>query len=217
MKINLNVSVLAVFSLILAGLGGCTKGCNNGVTNPTSAPATNTAVTGQSASASPGASVAPNATGQKAPDLEVDTASGLSHATVTITTDKGKIKFKFYSKDAPNTVARFVELIQKGFYNGLTFHRVEDWVIQGGDPTGTGTGGSGQRLKAEFNGRKHKEGTLGMARSADPDSADSQFYIVFATQPHLDGNYTVFGQVTEGMDVAHKIQRGDKMTSVTIE
>lgn len=142
---------------------------------------------------------------------------GLSKATVSIKTAKGDIQFKFYSKDAPNTTQRMVELIQKGFYNGLTFHRVESWVIQGGDPTGTGTGGSGQRLKAEFNLRKHREGTVGMARSMDPDSADSQFYITFTTQPHLDNNYTVFGQVTQGMDIVRKIQKGDVMTTVSVQ
>jgi cyclophilin family peptidyl-prolyl cis-trans isomerase len=195
--------------LLAVGLAGCTKGCKPEVANP---------------EATPVASVAPQAAGpgetaqpaQGPVDLAVD-ATGLSHATVTIETPRGKIKFKFYSKDAPKTTDRLVELIQKGFYNGLTFHRVEDWVIQGGDPTGIGSGGSGQRLKAEFNLRKHREGTLGMARSMDPDSADSQFYIVFTTAPHLDGQYTVFGQVIEGMDVVRKIQKSDKMLRVSIQ
>jgi cyclophilin family peptidyl-prolyl cis-trans isomerase len=151
------------------------------------------------------------------PDLTVD-ANGLSKATVILTTTQGTIRFKFYPKDAPKTVARLIELINQGFYNGLTFHRVmPDFVIQGGDPQGTGTGGSGQRLDAEFNARKHVEGTMAMARAADPNSADSQFYIALSPQPHLDNAYTVFGQVIEGMDVARKIQKGDKMTSVIIE
>lgn len=162
----------------------------------------------------PGA--APSTAAVMPADLNVD-ANGLSKVTVTIATKKGNIKFKFFSKDAPTTSGRMVELIQKGFYNGLIFHRVENWVIQGGDPTGTGTGGSGQRLKAEFNARKHKEGTVGMARSMDPDSADSQFYITFGTQPHLDNQYTVFGQVIEGMDVARKTEKGDVMSSVTLQ
>jgi cyclophilin family peptidyl-prolyl cis-trans isomerase len=145
-------------------------------------------------------------------------SNGLSQATVVLTTTKGVIKYKFYAKDAPKTTARIVELIQQGFYNGLTFHRVvPGFVIQGGDPIGNGTGGSGQKLSAEFNERRHLEGTVAMARAADPNSADSQFYISLGRHPHLDRSYTVFGQVTEGMDVAKQIAVGDRMTSVTIE
>lgn len=151
------------------------------------------------------------------PDLTVDEA-GLSKAVVTIETEKGTIKFRFYAKDAPNTVARIVQLVQSGFYDGLTFHRVvPDFVIQGGDPSGNGTGGSGQHLKAEFNSRKHIAGTVAMARAQDPDSADSQFYIALGAIPHLDGGYTVFGQVSEGIDVVKKIAIGDKMTKVTVQ
>lgn len=149
--------------------------------------------------------------------LEVD-ANGLSKASAVIQTTRGKIVFKFYTQDAPRTVHRIVELIQKGFYDGLTFHRVvPGFVIQGGDPTGTGMGGSGQKLKAEFNSRKHIPGAVAMARSQDPDSADSQFYISLGTHPHLDNQYTVFGQVVEGQEVANQIQVGDRMTSFTIE
>jgi peptidylprolyl isomerase/peptidyl-prolyl cis-trans isomerase B (cyclophilin B) len=142
----------------------------------------------------------------------------MSRATVILTTSQGVIKFKFYPKDAPNTVKRLVELINQGFYNGLAFHRVvPGFVIQGGDPLGNGKGGSGQTLKAEFNDRRHVEGAVAMARAGDPDSADSQFYISLGTHPHLDHSYTVFGQVIEGMDVARKIKPGDKMTNVIIE
>ena len=151
------------------------------------------------------------------PDLTLD-ANGLSRATAVIFTNKGVIRFKFYPKEAPNTVKRIIELINQGFYNGLAFHRVvPGFVIQGGDPSGNGTGGSGQKLKAEFNDRRHVEGALAMARASDPDSADSQFYIALAAQPHLDHSYTVFGLVVEGIDVVHKIEAGDKMTSVVIE
>jgi cyclophilin family peptidyl-prolyl cis-trans isomerase len=150
-------------------------------------------------------------------DLTTD-EQGLSKSIVSIETEKGKIEFKFYPKDAPQTVNRIVELIQKGFYNGLTFHRVvPGFVIQGGDPEGRGTGGSGQKLKAEFNARKHIPGAVAMARSQDPDSADSQFYIALGTIPHLDGNYTVFGQVISGQDVVEKIAVDDKMTKVEIK
>ncbi|NDD91109.1 peptidylprolyl isomerase [bacterium] len=150
-------------------------------------------------------------------DLNTDSL-GLSKSTVIITTTKGVMKYKFYSKDAPKTVARMVELIQQGFYNGLTFHRVvPGFVIQGGDPSGNGTGGSGKKLPAEFNSRRHVEGSVAMARAADPNSADSQFYISLGRHPHLDGQYTVFGQLVEGQSVASQIAVGDRMTSVTIE
>jgi len=150
-------------------------------------------------------------------DLTTDDA-GLSKAVVTIETPKGTIKFRFYTKDAPTTTARFVELIQSNFYNGLNFHRVEPgFVIQGGDPNGNGTGGSGKKLNAEFNSRKHLLGTVAMARAQDPNSADSQFYIALNPIPSLDGSYTVFGQVSEGIDVVQKIAVGDKMTKVTVQ
>jgi len=151
------------------------------------------------------------------PDLTVDT-NGLSKATILLTTSEGLVKFKFYPKDAPKTVKRLIELINKGFYNGLSFHRVvPGFVVQGGDPVGNGTGGSGQRLDAEFNERRHVEGTVAMARASDPNSADSQFYISLGTFPHLDHNYTVFGQVVEGMDVVRKIKLGDKIVSAVIQ
>jgi cyclophilin family peptidyl-prolyl cis-trans isomerase len=139
---------------------------------------------------------------------------------VTIETDKGNIVFEMYPDVAPKTVARITDLIKQGFYNGLTFHRVEPgFVIQGGDPNGNGTGGSGVKLKAEFNKKPHLLGTVAMARANDPDSADSQFYICLGPQPFLDGKYTVFGQVTDkaSLDVIQKIQRGDVMRKVTLK
>jgi len=138
--------------------------------------------------------------------------------TAVLETTKGVIKFKFFEADAPNTVANFIKLADKKFYDGLTFHRVEPgFVIQGGDPAGNGTGGPGYNIKAEFNKNPHLEGTVAMARAASPDSAGSQFYICLAPAPFLNGQYTVFGQVTEGLDVVHKIQVGDKMTKVYIQ
>lgn len=141
-----------------------------------------------------------------------------------IETDKGTIKFTFYPQDAPNHVGAFVELAQKGFYDGTKFHRVEpNFVIQGGDPLSktddpmVGTGGPGYMLAQEFNSRQHLDGSVAMARSQDPNSAGSQFYICLGPQPFLDGQYTVFGQVTEGMDVVKQITVGDVMKSVTIE
>jgi peptidylprolyl isomerase/peptidyl-prolyl cis-trans isomerase B (cyclophilin B) len=150
------------------------------------------------------------------PDLTTD-ANGLSKVTAVIAINGETIQFKFYPKDAPKTVKRFIELINQGFYNGLTFHRVvPGFVIQGGDPLGNGMGGSGQKLDAEFNDRRHMEGAVAMARASDPNSADSQFYICLGTLPHLDHNYTVFGQVIEGMDVVRKVKVGDKITTLSL-
>ena len=135
-----------------------------------------------------------------------------------ITLDNGaEIRLEFFQEDAPKTVENFVTLAKKGFYNGLSFHRVvPGFVAQGGDPKGNGTGGPGYTIKAEFNKHKHGRGALAMARSQDPDSAGSQFYITYGPQPHLDGNYTVFGQVTSGMEHVDKIKQGDRMKSVAI-
>jgi cyclophilin family peptidyl-prolyl cis-trans isomerase len=136
-----------------------------------------------------------------------------------IVMDKGgEIRIELFPEDAPKTVESFVALAKKGFYDGLTFHRVvPGFVAQGGDPRGDGTGGPGYTLKAEFNRRKHLRGTVAMARSQHPDSAGSQFYICFAPQPQLDGQYTIFGQVVQGMDVVDRLQRGDRIRTIRIE
>lgn len=150
----------------------------------------------------------------KASDLRVD-KTGLSQESVVIKTVKGNIEFKLYPKKAPNTVTRIIELVNQGFYDGIKFHRVvPNFVIQAGDPTGTGTGGSGKRLKAEFNDIQHIKGTVSMARTQDPDSADSQFYVALTTLPHLDKKYTVFGQVVNGLDVIDKIAQNDVIISM---
>jgi cyclophilin family peptidyl-prolyl cis-trans isomerase len=129
----------------------------------------------------------------------------------------GRIVIEFYPQDAPNHVDNFIKLAKKGFYDGLKFHRViAKFVAQGGDPEGTGRGGPGYKIKAEFNTKKHLKGTVAMARSQDPDSAGSQFYICLEPQPSLDGQYTVFGQVVEGMDIVDGIKVGDIMKKVTI-
>lgn len=125
----------------------------------------------------------------------------------------GTIKAELYPEIAPNTVNNFIELSNKGFYDGLTFHRIiKDFMIQGGDPKGNGTGGPGYAIKGEFtsngveNNLKHIEGVLSMARSQSPDSAGSQFFIMTEAAPHLDGQYASFGKVIEGMDVVDKIE-----------
>jgi len=136
---------------------------------------------------------------------------------IKIETEHGEVLIELYPDSAPNTVANFKALAGKGFYDGLKFHRViAGFMAQGGDPEGTGRGGPGYNVKAEFNARKHVRGTLAMARSASPDSAGSQFYICFAPQPHLDGQYTIFGQVVEGMDVVDQIKQGDVMNKVSV-
>lgn len=140
-------------------------------------------------------------------------------SSVRLKTVHGDIVFKLHANKAPVTVERISLLVNEGFYNGLTFHRVvPEFVIQTGDPSGTGAGGSGKNLKAEFNDMLHTEGTVAMARKGnDIHSADSQFYISFGSFPHLDNQYTIFGTVTKGMDVAKKIVEGDKIISATLE
>jgi len=135
-----------------------------------------------------------------------------------ITMEKGgEIVIEFYPDDAPKTVDNFITLTNKGFYNGLNFHRViADFVAQGGCPKGDGTGDAGYNIPAEFNKRKHETGTVAMARSQDPNSASCQFYICLAPQQHLDNKYTVFGQTIKGMDVVKGINIGDVMKSVRI-
>jgi peptidylprolyl isomerase/peptidyl-prolyl cis-trans isomerase B (cyclophilin B) len=135
-----------------------------------------------------------------------------------ITMEKGgEFRIDFYQEDAPKTVENFVTLARKGFYDGLTFHRVQPGVlVHGGDPKGDGSGGPGYSIKAEFNKQRHVRGAVAMARALDPDSAGSQFYIVLAEAPELDGKYSVFGKVTSGMEVVDKIAVGDKMKTVKI-
>ena len=141
---------------------------------------------------------------------------GLSLSYGIIKTTHGAITVKFFPKKAPKSVQRFLQLIQTGFYDGLSFHRaIKNFIIQSGDPTNSGFGGSGVKLKQEFNNSPHIKGTLALARDKNPDSADSQFYIALSTLPHLNGNYTVIGQVTKGFNVLDKISKGDKIISFT--
>lgn len=122
----------------------------------------------------------------------------------------GRVVIELLPDLAPNHVARIKELARQGFYDGIVFHRVIDgFMAQTGDPTGTGRGGSGQKLDSEFSAENHKRGIVSMARSQDPNSADSQFFIVFDEASFLDGQYTVWGRVTEGMEFVDKIKKGD--------
>ena len=121
----------------------------------------------------------------------------------------GRVTIEMYPEKAPNHVARIKELVRQNFYDGLLFHRViEDFMAQTGDPNGNGTGGIGTKLKAEFNDLPHKRGTVSMARAQNPDSADSQFFICFNDCSWLDGQYTVWGQVVEGMEFVDNIKKG---------
>ena len=136
----------------------------------------------------------------------------MQHPIITIETNEGVIKAELYPEIAPNTVNNFVSLAGKGFYNGTIFHRViPGFMIQGGDPQGTGMGGPGYSIKGEFSGNgfpnnlKHTRGVLSMARAMNPNSAGSQFFIMVEDAPHLDGQYAAFGKVLEGMEVAEDI------------
>lgn len=156
---------------------------------------------------------------------QTDTSLPAGAQVAILETSKGKIVFKFFPEKAPGTLENFIKLAQSGFYDGTRFHRVEPgFVVQGGDPNSKdddpnndGRGGPGYTIKAEFNDLRHLTGTVAMARSDPPDSAGSQFYICLAPQPDLDGRYTIFGQVIEGMDIVLQIQIGDTLSKVTIE
>jgi peptidyl-prolyl cis-trans isomerase B (cyclophilin B) len=142
----------------------------------------------------------------------------MSNPIVTIDTgNETKIKVELYPDIAPNTVKNFISLVEKGFYNGVIFHRViPGFMIQGGDPQGIGIGGPGYSIKGEFaangfdNSLKHTRGVISMARSAHPDSAGSQFFIMVADAPHLDGQYAAFGKVIEGMEEADRIVNSER-------
>ncbi|MDD3262202.1 MAG: peptidylprolyl isomerase [Oscillospiraceae bacterium] len=136
----------------------------------------------------------------------------MQNPVVTFETTAGTMKAELYPQAAPNTVRNFIDLVRSGFYDGTIFHRViPDFMIQGGDPGGTGMGGPGYSIRGEFaengfqNDLKHTRGVLSMARTMIPDSAGSQFFVMVADAPHLDGQYAAFGKLTEGLEVADKI------------
>lgn len=152
------------------------------------------------------------------------TATANASGTLVLETSKGEVRIAMLETLAPNHVARIKELAKDGFYDGIIFHRViPGFMAQTGDPTGTGMGGSGQNLKAEFSNYEYKSGTVGMARSMSPDSGDSQFFICFDGCGHLTGQYTVWGQVESGMDVVDAINAGeppaepDQIIKATVE
>jgi peptidyl-prolyl cis-trans isomerase B (cyclophilin B) len=149
------------------------------------------------------------------PDMQIDLKKNY---VATIETDRGTIEIQLYPQHAPKTVNNFVFLAKEGFYDGLTFHRViSNFMIQGGDPTGTGTSGPGYKFADETYGNplKHETGSLTMA-NAGPNTNGSQFFITHAPQPHLNGHHTVFGKVIKGQDVVNAIKQGDHMVKVII-
>src|SRR3954470_97405 len=137
--------------------------------------------------------------------------------TLYIDVPAGRVVITMRPDLAPNHVAQIKALARRGFYDGVPFHRVIDgFMAQTGDPTGTGTGGSGNKIKAEFSNEKHVRGTVSMARAQDPNSADSQFFIVFAPAPFLDGQYTIWGKVVSGMEHIDAIKKGDQARNGTV-
>jgi len=136
-------------------------------------------------------------------------ASSEENPKIHMLLDKGLVIIETYPEKAPKTVKRIIELSNKGFYDGLTFHRfISGFMAQGGDPEGNGTGGSGQNIVAEFNDIKHERGIVSMARSNEIDSADSQFFICYDSHPFLDGKYTAWGKVIQGMNLVERIPEG---------
>jgi len=221
--VRLSVIRAVIVTVLACTLSGCSTEPSGTYAEPDTPP-----VTSQSTPADNDESATVD---QEDPMLHVSTTEVTGSERATMVTSKGTITLEFFADDAPNTVASFIELIDSKFYDGLKFHRViSGFVAQGGDPFTRdltseqviagggriGTGGPGWSQKAEFNARKHETGTLSMARSQHPDSAGSQFYICLAPQPSLNGQYTVFGEVVEGMDVVQALTVGDTIESVTI-
>lgn len=191
--ISLALALVLVCSC--AALAGCANNTNSTTSSKTESAATQAATTAAATTAA-----------------ESDVTPVAGATAVIDVKDYGTITVELYPDIAPITVENFVTLAKKGFYDGLTFHRIiKGFMIQGGDPLGNGTGGSDKTIKGEFSGNgvnnplKHTRGVISMARSSDPNSASSQFFIMHEDAPHLDGQYAAFGKVTEGMEVVDKI------------
>lgn len=155
-----------------------------------------------------------------AQDKKADDKDKKKLPQILLKTSKGEILLELYEDEAPNTVANYVSLVEKGFYDGLKFHRViPDFMAQGGDPKGSGSGGPGYHIKCECvrkDHRKHDRGVISMAH-AGPDTGGSQFFITFRATPHLDGKHTVFGHVIKGMDVVDQLKNGDVIEKATVK
>ncbi|WP_239616257.1 peptidylprolyl isomerase [Cohnella mopanensis] len=206
-RLAFSLLTLVALLLIVTGCGAKEKARNS--TDPTAS--TGAAASTPTPTPSPSPSPSPSPTEEASPMNGVDTSG--DNPIVTIEMDSGKIiKVELYPKVAPNTVNNFISLVKKGFYDGTIFHRIiPGFMIQGGDPDGTGMGGPDYSIAGEFtqngfeNNLKHTAGVLSMARAQNPDSAGSQFFLMVADAPHLDGAYAAFGKVTEGMDVVNEI------------
>jgi cyclophilin family peptidyl-prolyl cis-trans isomerase len=198
-----------IYALLAVAVAACTPA--NTANNETTAAQTDTTITTSSATATE--ATVPPATTSSAAAEENRPMSQYENKVAEVHTSAGEIDIRFFPDVAPNHVKNFIDLAEKGFYNGTKFHRViPGFMIQGGDPNTVsgspatwGTGGSGKNIAAEFNSVKHKRGIVSMARSTSPDSASSQFFVMVADAPSLDNQYSVFGQVTKGMEVADKI------------
>jgi peptidyl-prolyl cis-trans isomerase B (cyclophilin B) len=222
--LSILISSVLIGALSL-GLVGC-QGAKSSAPSPATGSTTQEATPAEQPAA---------ATSQSGETLYTPAYKPNGKEVAVIKTNKGTITVELLGKDAPTTVGSFVELVNKGFYTNLKFHRFEPgFVIQGGDPQtkdltseqvksggngAIGTGGPGYVIAGEFanNPNKHVDGTLAMARSQSPDSGGSQFYFTLGPQAFLDNNYTVFGQTTKGLDVIHKLAVGDVIESITIE
>lgn len=211
MKVN-KIAILVCFFAILVSLGtGCSKDKKKEAKSKTQEKTQQTQITKEKSAAKK------TVTSKKEEEPKKEEKTKIHGKAAVLETEKGTIEMKFFPDDAPNTVRNFIKLANSGFYSDMIFHRVlPGFVIQTGDPTGTGYGGAGYNIKAEFNERPHLEGSVAMARADDPNSASSQFYICLDKQPHLNGKYTVFGQVTKGLDVIHKIKKDDKLINIKI-
>ncbi len=222
--------LLGVFAFLAVLAFACNGGGAGTTPTPTASPASPAATASPQASACPSPSGTPpepaTKTYQERPPMSIDPAK--KH-TAIVKTVRGDLTIELLPDIAPETVNSFVFLARDGYYDGVTFHRViPGFVAQGGDPTGTGSGGPGYTLPAEFSDVPFERGTVAMARTNDPDSAGSQFFIAYDDQPDLDGQFTVFGQVVEGMDVVDCLTPrdpaadpnappGDAMISIEIE
>ena len=204
-----------IYALLAVAVASCTP--TNTANNETTAAPTDTTITTTSSATATEATVPPATTSSAAAE-ENRPMSQYENKVAELHTSAGEIDIRFFPDVAPNHVKNFIDLAEKGFYNGTKFHRViPGFMIQGGDPNTVsgspatwGTGGSGKNVAAEFNSISHKRGIVSMARSNDKNSASSQFFIVTSDSTFLDNQYTVFGQVTKGMDVADKIVNAPK-------
>jgi cyclophilin family peptidyl-prolyl cis-trans isomerase len=205
--------IYAAAVLALAACAPANQDATASGTTGTTATAANTTMSTNPAAATTSSSMSDMKVQPAAASEENKPMTDYQNKVAELHTTAGEIDIRFFPDVAPNHVKNFIDLAQKGFYNGTKFHRViPGFMIQGGDPNTIsgnpatwGTGGSGKYVNAEFNTVKHKRGIVSMARSSDPNSASSQFFIMVADYPSLDGQYSVFGQVTKGMDVADKI------------